>query len=115
MNNLGTPALTEAGASSDMQQLRADFAKMSESVAGLVKAQTQSAASGLRDTMANAGGKIADTAADLSHSALQMTNAAQEGVKSATNDIEASIERNPLTAVLIAAGIGVVLGMISAR
>ena len=84
-------------------------------MAGLVKSQTQSAASGLRDTMASAGGKIADTAADLGHSALQMTSAAQDGVKSATNDIEASIERNPLTAVLVAAGLGLVLGVISAR
>ena len=115
MNNLGTPTPAEAGAASDMQKLRADFAKTAESAAGLVKSQTQSAASALRDTMANAGGKIADTAADLGHSALQMTNAAQDGVKSATNDIEASIERNPLSAVLIAAGIGVVLGMIIAR
>ena len=115
MNEHANPATVESGVASDLQQLRADFAKLSESVSGLVKTQAQSAASGFRDSMASAGGKIADKAADLGQSALQITSGAQDGVISASNDIEASIERNPLTAVLIAAGIGIVLGMISAR
>ena len=40
---------------------------------------------------------------------------AQKAALNASRDVEASIERNPLTAVMIAAGIGLVLGMVSSR
>jgi ElaB/YqjD/DUF883 family membrane-anchored ribosome-binding protein len=101
--------------SSDLKQLRDDFSRLSDSVADLVKAQTNSASGAIRDGVANIGGAIADKAQGLSSSAVQMTNSAQETMRSASHDIEASIERNPLTAVMIAAGIGMVLGMVSAR
>ena len=44
MNEHANPAPPESGVASDLQQLRADFAKLSESVSGLVKTQAQSAA-----------------------------------------------------------------------
>jgi ElaB/YqjD/DUF883 family membrane-anchored ribosome-binding protein len=99
----------------DLTQLRADFSRLSESVAGLVKTQAQTAAGSLRDTVAAAGDRIAGKAADLGNSAVQLTSGAEDKVRSASHDIEASIERNPLTAVIIAAGIGMVIGLATSR
>lgn len=87
---------------SDLAALRADIGRLSETVASLVRAQTEAAGEALRG--------VADGArVQFSEAASQ----AQDSAFGAAADLERRIERSPLTAVLIAAGIGIALGMMS--
>ena len=115
MKDFPAAASAPSDIAADLTQLRADFSSLSESVANLVKTQAQSAAGSLRDTVSAAGEKIAGKAADWSSSAAEMTSGAQDTARSASHDIEASIERNPITAVIIAAGIGMLIGLVTSR
>lgn len=100
---------------SDVTQLRADFGRLSDKVAGLVKAQASSAAGSIRTAVSDASEALAGKASDLGQNAAQISESAQRSVRAAGGDIEASIERNPLAAVMIAAGIGLVIGLVTAR
>lgn len=99
----------------DVMALRADFGRLSDSVSEMVKAQAAAAASSIRDRASAASGKIAGAAADLGQSASDFTSGAQKSLKSATGDLEASVEQNPLAAVIVAAGIGMALGLLVSR
>lgn len=86
----------------DLAALREDVARLSESIAALLQSQAQAAAHHVSDAVDDAKARFAGTAADVT----SRVNAAGE-------EIEASIERNPLTAVLISFGVGMALGMMS--
>lgn len=101
--------------SAELKQLRDDFGHLANSVSELVKQQTNSAASKLREHAAAAGTTLTSNLANIGDSASKLTEGAQANVVSTSRDLEASIERNPMTAVMVAAGIGMVLGMIGAR
>jgi ElaB/YqjD/DUF883 family membrane-anchored ribosome-binding protein len=88
--------------SADLAALREDITRLSETMAGLVRSQANSAGATMR-------GAVGDARDQLSQAATQ----AQDSALGAAADIERRIERNPLTAVLIAAGIGMALGMMS--
>ena len=85
----------------DLAAVRKDVARLAETMSELVQHQTQAAGLRVSGVLEDAGSKIASTAAD-----------AQDRVRAASVDIEAGIERHPLTALLIAFGIGMSLGMI---
>jgi ElaB/YqjD/DUF883 family membrane-anchored ribosome-binding protein len=86
--------------SADLANLRSDVAKLSASVAELLRQQTTQTQDRVRGAVDSAREHIAHSAAD-----------AKESVRSASAELEASIERNPLTAVIIAVMCGLVLGM----
>jgi ElaB/YqjD/DUF883 family membrane-anchored ribosome-binding protein len=86
--------------SADLTKLRQDIARLTTSVADLARDQAANASDRVQGAMADARDRIASSASD-----------AQDRVKSATADLETSIERNPITAVLIAAIAGLLLGM----
>lgn len=86
----------------DLAALRADIARLSDTMSGLVKAQANSAGAAVKGAMGDARDQLSQAAAQAQDSAL-----------GAAADLERKIEKNPLTAVLIAAGIGMVLGMMS--
>lgn len=88
--------------SADLAALREDITRLSETMAGLVRSQANSASATVR-------GAMGDARDQLSQAATQ----AQDSAFGAAADLERRIERNPLTAVLIAAGIGMALGMMS--
>lgn len=83
----------------DLAALRQDVVRLAETIGELVQHQTQAAGVHVSEAVGDARDKIASTAAD-----------AQKRIRSAAGEIEASIERNPLTAALIAFGIGMLLG-----
>jgi ElaB/YqjD/DUF883 family membrane-anchored ribosome-binding protein len=91
-----------ADLSVDLAALRADIARLSDTMAGLVRNQANSASAAVM-------GVVGDARDQLSQAASQ----AQDSALGAAADLERRIERNPLTAVLIAAGIGMALGMMS--
>lgn len=86
--------------SADLANLRDDVAKLSASVAELLRQQTTQTQDKVRGAVDNAREQLAHSAAD-----------AKESVRSASAELESSIERNPLTAVMIAMLCGLVLGM----
>jgi ElaB/YqjD/DUF883 family membrane-anchored ribosome-binding protein len=86
--------------SADLANLRADVAKLSASVAELLRQQTTQTQDRVREAVDSARNHFTHSAAD-----------AKESVRSASAELEASIERNPLTAVMIAMACGLVLGM----
>jgi ElaB/YqjD/DUF883 family membrane-anchored ribosome-binding protein len=108
----------------DLETLRKDFAKLSSSVAELVKAQAGQASAAMRDavgearerlasTTAGAKDKLAGRAAEAQDRIMDKAADAQDRVMAATADLEVTIERNPLIAVLIALFIGLLMGTLS--
>lgn len=88
--------------SADLAALRDDVAKLSSSISEFVRSQSASTANTVLDAVDNARQKISDTASK-----------AQDRVAGASSDLEATIERNPLVAVLIAMVAGILVGMLS--
>ena len=86
----------------DLASLRADIARLSDTMAGLVRTQADNASATMKGAVGDARNQIAQAAGQ-----------AQESAMGLANDIERRIEKSPLTAVLIAAGVGMALGMMS--
>jgi ElaB/YqjD/DUF883 family membrane-anchored ribosome-binding protein len=93
---------TEGDVAADLAAIREDVARLAETISKLLQRQSQAAGVGVSEAVGDAKDKVADTAAE-----------ARNLTRAASGEIEASIERNPLTAVLIAFGIGMWLGMMS--
>jgi ElaB/YqjD/DUF883 family membrane-anchored ribosome-binding protein len=86
----------------DLASLRTDVAHLAERIGELAQHGKQAARSHLSDAVGVAQGKIGDTAAH-----------AQSQIRAAGGDFEASIERNPLTAVAIAFAVGLGVGVLN--
>ena len=86
----------------DFAALRRDITHLTEALRGLVDHQTQTAGARVSDAAEGVKDRIADAAGD-----------ARKGATAAGDEIAASIERNPLTAILIAMGLGLLIGMFS--
>jgi ElaB/YqjD/DUF883 family membrane-anchored ribosome-binding protein len=86
----------------DLAALREDIMRLSDAVAGLVRAQTDAAGAAVKDAVGEAREHLSQAASQAQDSAL-----------GAFADLERRIEKNPLTAVLIAAGVGMVFGMMN--
>jgi ElaB/YqjD/DUF883 family membrane-anchored ribosome-binding protein len=95
----------DAGASAiaaDLMQLRDDIAAMKDTLADLVRGEAGQARAALRSAAKDARSQVSNAAAN-----------AQDSAFAVAADFERSIEKNPLTAVLIATGIGLALGVLS--
>jgi ElaB/YqjD/DUF883 family membrane-anchored ribosome-binding protein len=82
--------------------IRQDIAQLSESIKGLLQGPAPGVAQQVSDAVDDAKAKLSSTAADV-----------KSRVSAVGGEIEASIERNPLTAVIISFGVGVALGIMS--
>lgn len=87
---------------SDLASLREDIAKLTATVAAFVSKQTAETTESVVGAVDGARRKIAETADD-----------AQERMSGASAELEASIERNPFLAVLLALSSGFVIGILS--
>jgi uncharacterized protein YjbJ (UPF0337 family)/ElaB/YqjD/DUF883 family membrane-anchored ribosome-binding protein len=85
-----------------LMTLQKDVARLAASMNVLLQHQTLAA-----------GERLSKVVGDAEESVLGAASAAQDNICSATKKIESSIERNPVTAVLIALGIGLSIGIIS--
>lgn len=98
-----------------LEQLRADFAALSATVAKLAS----EGASGARDQLREAAGAAARKSGEAGHQiyrdAAVLGNEAVDTANAAVGQFEKQIARNPLTAVLAALGVGVFLGLLSRR
>ena len=88
----------------DLAAIRQDIAHLAETMSELVQHQAKAVGFRASTTLGDVRDRIVSTAAD-----------AQSRVRAAGDDIEASFERHPLAALLIAFGVGIVLGMMSRR
>jgi ElaB/YqjD/DUF883 family membrane-anchored ribosome-binding protein len=87
---------------SDLAALRHDVAHLAETLSQLVQQQAQGAGHRVSEAVGDTRDRIASTAAD-----------ARSRVRAASHEVEASIERNPLMAVLVSFGVGISLGLLS--
>ncbi len=86
----------------DLAALRLDLARLSDSVSAMLQAQAQGGARHISDAASAAKAGLASTAADV-----------KSRISSAGGELEASIARSPVKAVLITFAVGMVLGMMS--
>jgi ElaB/YqjD/DUF883 family membrane-anchored ribosome-binding protein len=86
----------------DFGALRDDVKKLTTSVSELMRAQASMTKGAVMDTVKDVGDKFSDSATD-----------AQNRLRGIGSDIEATIERNPLAAVLTALSAGLLIGMVS--
>ena len=93
---------TAADIAADLATLRTDIKNLSETVAGR-----------LRDRSNAAGAAMKGAVGDASDQISQAASRAQDSVFGAAADLEGRIERDPLTAILIAAGIGMAIGVMT--
>jgi ElaB/YqjD/DUF883 family membrane-anchored ribosome-binding protein len=84
----------------DLAALRDDVAKLTSSVSEFIRKQTAAASNTAFDAIDSARQRVSDTASK-----------AQDRMAGASKDLEMTIERNPLVAVLIAMMAGLFIGM----
>ncbi|WP_245270603.1 hypothetical protein [Beijerinckia mobilis] len=99
--------------SADLMVLRNDIAKLSSSVAELVRAQASATSDTVFSAVDHARHKFTESAHDAKAKFSSSASQAQEQVSSLSSDLEATIERNPVVAVLVAALAGLLVGLIS--
>jgi len=93
---------TKQDFSADLNALREDISRLTETVTKLVKAEATTTTDAVYGAVDAARQKLADRASD-----------ARERLAGASSDLEVAITRNPLTAVLIALGAGLIIGLLS--
>jgi ElaB/YqjD/DUF883 family membrane-anchored ribosome-binding protein len=107
-------AATSATAGNDSLQeqlrtLRSDIAQISTTVAQLVQGQGGS----LKEVAAGAVGAARERVAGITEQGRHYADQAQTQMAAMAREIESQIERNPMTAVLVALGIGFAVGLMS--
>ena len=86
----------------DLAALPANIANLSETIVGQMRGQADAAGAAVKGAVGDARDQL-----------LQAASHAQDSAFGAAADLERRIEKDPLTAVLIAAGIGMAIGMMS--
>jgi ElaB/YqjD/DUF883 family membrane-anchored ribosome-binding protein len=86
----------------DLSALREDISKLTLSVTELMRSQAASTTDSVFGAVDSARRKISDTASD-----------AQDRVSAMSSELERTIERNPLTAIFVAIGAGILIGLLS--
>ncbi|SEF11525.1 protein of unknown function [Rhizobiales bacterium GAS191] len=95
----GAKTAIEGLANSDFDALRDDLAKLTQTVSQLVQNQAASTRDQVMDAVGTAGDNIAQSAA-----------VAQDKLVSFEADFEARVQKNPLGAIAIAVGAGILIG-----
>jgi len=98
-----------------LDQLRADIAALSETVARLASEGADSAKSQFRDSAGRAARGANAAGEQLYQDAAALGRDAAKTAHIATAEIESQIARNPIATVLIALGIGFAVGALSRR
>lgn len=113
---MATP--TDKELSDNLDKIRADIASLTDSVKMLM-ADSAGIQSALRDKMnntarhaANVGERVLNEAGEFGAEALHM---AQRQAGQAVDSVEGHIRQNPFAAVMIAAGVGFVLGLFNRK
>jgi ElaB/YqjD/DUF883 family membrane-anchored ribosome-binding protein len=95
----------------DAPDLAADLASLRDDIAKLSTTMTEI----LHDRVASTEESVRAAAEGMRHAVSASTTDAETRIKSASAELEATIERNPITAVLVALFAGLVLGLWSRK
>ena len=85
-----------------LEALRDDMAKLTSSVSAFVRSQTAATTNKVLDAVDTTQQKMSETAGNV-----------QDRVTSASANLEATVERNPLMAVFVAMSAGFIVGLIT--
>ncbi|MBB3770713.1 ElaB/YqjD/DUF883 family membrane-anchored ribosome-binding protein [Angulomicrobium tetraedrale] len=99
--------------SADLAVLRADVARLAETLTTLAKVQGEAAADAVASRVRQGKEKAEATAADLMEEGADAYQEAKERASQFGGEVTATIERNPLGAVAAALGVGFLLGLIT--
>jgi ElaB/YqjD/DUF883 family membrane-anchored ribosome-binding protein len=108
----------------EVANLRNDLGRLAEAVSAMVSNETSRGRASVRDSASSIGSTqsdliaqardtIVNRASDLSRS--DYVGDVADRLSSANTQIEHRIERNPMTSVLVAAAIGLAIGLMSRR
>jgi ElaB/YqjD/DUF883 family membrane-anchored ribosome-binding protein len=107
---------------SELDNLRTDLSRLAGAVTGLVGSQAQSTTDSVRDRWGGIGKSLSSRASDAYSRTSDWTSRgsdvasqAADQLQRANSHLEDAIERNPIASVLIAAGIGLAIGIMSRR
>ncbi len=106
-NGQGSDALA-----ADLAALRADVARLTETMSTLAQNQAGHASAAVSESMEKARVVLDEAIEALTQTGRDLANEASGRLRNMGTEVGASIERNPLTAVMIAAALGLVIGML---
>jgi len=111
-------ASSEKDIAEHLQTLRADIAALTDTVADLVS-DTAGIKQSLKRKVSNAARQATafgeEALHEAEHVAGEALHAATRSANAAVRGVESKIEHNPLTAVLIALGFGLLLGIFTRK
>jgi ElaB/YqjD/DUF883 family membrane-anchored ribosome-binding protein len=87
-----------------LETIRADVAKLTSILSKIAT-----------DEVDTARAKVRDAASTIGDQGERLAGAARDSAQSSAHEVEAAIQRNPLSAVLVAVGLGFLFGMFSRR
>ncbi len=105
----------ENNLNSEIESLRGEIKSLTDSVADLLRRETDHARASVKGLTDNLADNVSSAAHTVGDAGQRLAANAQEGVRTATSKVEACIEKNPVQSVLVAAGVGFVLGLLSRR
>lgn len=106
-----SPGMTEL--SQDLSRIREDLGKLTETVGRMVGGTGEAVRGRVRSAVEETRHNLGETAETVVNTGREYAEGAACGLRDAGGRIEASIERHPLAAVMIAAALGLVVGMVS--
>lgn len=104
-----------ADVAADLAALKSDIARLTATVAALVEQETTAAADHVRSRVRSATEAAEAKAEQLKESGKAALGEAQARAAGAVGDVSTAIERNPIAAVAIAAGLGLLVGLFTRR
>lgn len=99
--------------SSDLDTLRSDLSRLAGTVSNMISSQSKSAGSDAQSSYGSLRDGLTSRASDWSDRGAAFASDARDRLVDVNSDLETRIERNPMAAVLIAAGIGLAIGLMS--
>ena len=97
----------------DLSALRDDISKLTGSVSQLLRSRASSTTDQAYDTYNQARDTFNDRAGGMREHLSSRAADAQERLGAFSSEVETKIERNPLTAVVVAGIAGLLMGMLS--
>lgn len=97
----------------DLAALRADVAKLADTLAAVVRNEGEAVGAAMRAKVRSGAAQAGATASGLLDEGAAALEDAKARAQSVGNEVTAAIERNPLGAVAAALGIGFLVGLLT--
>jgi ElaB/YqjD/DUF883 family membrane-anchored ribosome-binding protein len=107
-----TDAANEA-VKGEIDALQSEVKRLTDLVSDMAKAGSDRATRSISDAVDRAKDQASGTAEALAATTRQAADEIARRVEPLTTELTASVERNPLTALLLAAGVGLLIGLLT--